>query len=169
MTKSSIDRLRVSIRIWCRSCCRFQARFHSGAKGPLLRIHDYRRAHHQAMDSSLQLLGCPSTPSSCQRMSTMNRYTLILLMLFHCLSQNSYGQNDWTRFRGPNGAGISMADSIPTTWTDKDYNWRVDVPGIGHSSPVVWKDRIFTTSADPNTGQQSVLCLHSSDGRTLWR
>ena len=43
---------------------------------------------------------------------------------------------DWTRFRGPNGTGLSEASDIPVKWTDKDYNWKTDFPGVGHSQPV---------------------------------
>ena len=52
---------------------------------------------------------------------------------------------EWTRFRGPNGTGQSDARGIPSTWTEQDYNWHVELPGIGHSSPVLWGDRIFLT------------------------
>ena len=50
---------------------------------------------------------------------------------------------DWPRFRGPNGTGISHASTIPTEWTDKDYNWVIDLPGQGHGSPVVVGDRLY--------------------------
>ena len=42
----------------------------------------------------------------------------------------AFGQN-WPRFRGPNGAGVSEATTIPVRWTAKDYHWRVELPGIG--------------------------------------
>ena len=44
---------------------------------------------------------------------------------------------EWTRFRGPNGTGVSEAKTVPGSWTEKDYNWVANLPGIGHSSPVV--------------------------------
>ncbi len=75
---------------------------------------------------------------------------------------------DWTRFRGPNGAGVSEATTIPATWTEKDYNWRADLPGIGHSSPVLWGDRIFLTSAMEDSGERIAMCLSTADGRILW-
>ena len=100
-------------------------------------------------------------------MKTSFNCKLSLCVLLLC--GTGYGQTDWTRFRGPNGTGISSADSIPTEWTDNDYNWRVDLPGLGHSSPVVWKKRIFVTSADPESAQLSILCFNVDDGRQLWR
>ncbi len=76
---------------------------------------------------------------------------------------------EWTRFRGPNGTGHSDATAIPAEWTEADYNWRVELPGVGHSSPVLWGDRIFLLSADPDTAERYVLCLSAVDGHELWR
>ncbi|MBM3892265.1 MAG: hypothetical protein FJ388_24375, partial [Verrucomicrobia bacterium] len=78
-------------------------------------------------------------------------------------------EGEWTRFRGPNGSGISDAVTVPATWTAGDYNWTVKLPGVGHSSPVVWGERIFVTSAEPQTAKRFVLCLRSADGRVQWQ
>ncbi len=74
----------------------------------------------------------------------------------------------WTRFRGPNGSGISNATTIPATWTDEDYNWHVELPGIGHSSPVLWGNRIFLMAATDAGRRRTILCLSTNDGRLLW-
>lgn len=76
---------------------------------------------------------------------------------------------EWTRFRGPNGSGISEAKTIPTRWANEDFNWKVALPGVGHSSPVLWGDRIFLTSADERQMQFIVLCVSTEDGRLLWQ
>jgi len=78
-------------------------------------------------------------------------------------------EGEWTRFRGPNGSGISEAVTVPAEWTERDYNWKVKLPGIGHSSPVVWGGRIFVTCGDPETAERLILCLASADGRVLWQ
>jgi len=75
----------------------------------------------------------------------------------------------WTRFRGPNGSGIAEAANLPVQWAEKDFNWRVKLPGVGHSSPVIWGDKLFLTSGDPKTARRFVLCLRTSDGSTLWQ
>jgi outer membrane protein assembly factor BamB len=75
----------------------------------------------------------------------------------------------WTRFRGPNGSGISTAKGIPTSWTEDDYNWKVQLPGIGHSSPVIWGDKIFLTSAVEDNAERIVLCLSTADGAIQWQ
>lgn len=105
---------------------------------------------------------------------------LILIAVTSFVPLTSTHAQEWTRFRGPNGSGISEADSIPTKWTEADYNWKVDLPGIGHASPVLWGENIFIHTADilngtrpataeSETATRSVICLHASDGRTLWK
>ncbi|MEJ2701724.1 MAG: PQQ-binding-like beta-propeller repeat protein [Sedimentisphaerales bacterium] len=74
----------------------------------------------------------------------------------------------WTRFRGPNGQGISDAKTIPAKWTEQDYDWKVRLPGGGHGSPVVWKDKVFVTCEDPEPAGGMLLALDVSDGHTLW-
>ncbi len=76
---------------------------------------------------------------------------------------------EWTRFRGPNGAGLSEAKTIPTKWSAADFNWKVALPGAGHSSPVLWGERVFVTSCDEKAGKFFVFCLKAGDGSTLWK
>ncbi len=93
---------------------------------------------------------------------------LVVLTLVFCLYSHVSAQ-DWTRFRGPNGQGQSNAKNIPVKWTADDYLWTADLPGAGHSSPVVWGDRLFITCCDQKQARASVLALSTADGKTLWR
>ena len=79
-----------------------------------------------------------------------------------------HGQQ-WERFRGPNGSGVSSAGTIPAQWTAEDYNWQTELPGVGHSSPVLWGRKLFLTSGDEATGRRFVLCLDSQTGKQLWQ
>ena len=79
------------------------------------------------------------------------------------------GESDWTRFRGPNGTGISEAETVPVRWTEQDYNWKVRLPGPGHSSPVICGPRIYITCGDPGSALRTVLCLDTATGRVLWK
>jgi outer membrane protein assembly factor BamB len=83
------------------------------------------------------------------------------------LAGSAAGQ-EWTRFRGPNGSGISEAATVPVRWTEKNYRWKVKLPGAGHSSPVLWGDRIFVTAGEEATGKRLVLCLNASNGQKRW-
>jgi len=73
---------------------------------------------------------------------------------------------EWSRFRGPNGNGVS-ASLLPTRWIDKDYRWHVKLPGAGHSSCVLWGERLFVTSSD-GTGKLHLQCLDARSGRLVW-
>jgi outer membrane protein assembly factor BamB len=76
---------------------------------------------------------------------------------------------EWTRFRGPNGQGISHAQSIPITWTEKDFNWKVQLPGGGHSSPVVWANLVFVTCERPKPLGGILLALDVRTGQVAWQ
>jgi len=91
---------------------------------------------------------------------------LVVLLIF-CVPVTK-GQ-EWTRFRGPNGQGISNTRSIPVKWTDEDYNWKVELPGGGHSSPVLWGEKLFVTSGDQQAGHSIILALNVADGSVLWQ
>jgi outer membrane protein assembly factor BamB len=92
----------------------------------------------------------------------------LLLACMVCWSATTFAQ-DWTRFRGPNGSGESNDDSIPAAWNEKDFAWKIALPGYGHSSPVVWGEKVFLMSADPESATRYVLCIHADSGKTLWK
>jgi outer membrane protein assembly factor BamB len=79
-------------------------------------------------------------------------------------------QGHWPRYRGPGGQGETGLSSLPVTWDKSGTNlaWRVKVPGEGNSSPVVWGDRIFLTSAKDKGKERLLHCLDRRDGRLLW-
>ncbi|MFO0872180.1 MAG: PQQ-binding-like beta-propeller repeat protein [Pirellulales bacterium] len=97
-------------------------------------------------------------------------WPLTLLVSLSCLTMaSSSAAQDWTRFRGPNGSGECEAQGLPATWTEADLNWKAALPGIGHSSPAIWGERIFLLSAHPQDATRYVLCLSAKDGKLLWR
>ncbi len=73
----------------------------------------------------------------------------------------------WPRFRGPNGSGSSDLKGVPVTWTAEDYEWVVPLPGIGHSSPVVWDDALFLTTSTPD-GARTLHRLNALTGQDVW-
>ena len=76
---------------------------------------------------------------------------------------------NWPRFRGTGGAGISQSTGIPSQWTTQDYRWVAELNGVGNSSPVVWGDRVFVTAADEQAGNRWLICLDKADGTERWR
>ena len=74
----------------------------------------------------------------------------------------------WARWRGPTGQGLVTGD-YPDTWSPSTTpRWRTAVPGRGNSSPIVWGDRIFLTTAQDEGRRLSVLAFRRSDGTRLW-
>ena len=76
--------------------------------------------------------------------------------------------HEWTRFRGPNGSGVSEA-RLPAKWTENEITFSAPLPGIGHSSPVIRGGKLFVQSANAETAQQHVVCLDSRTGEKLWQ
>lgn len=78
------------------------------------------------------------------------------------------GTAEWARFRGPNGSGIGSAPGLPANFGASDFNWRIDLPGGGHSSPVVWGEHVFVTANPKGTTKRVMLCVSAADGKTVW-
>lgn len=118
------------------------------------------------------------------------RWAPIALALFALSSPLSAQQIQWPMFRGPNATGLA-GGAPPETWdapAGRGVQWKTRIPGTGHSSPVVWGDRVFVTTAvsasnsaidratvtgratvkDDGPQRWLVLALDRSSGRILW-
>jgi len=79
------------------------------------------------------------------------------------------GAKYWTRWRGPSGQGLASAGDYPDTWSGTtNVAWKAPLPGQGNSSPIIWADRIFLTTAYDGGRRLSVLALQRSTGARLW-
>lgn len=77
---------------------------------------------------------------------------------------------NWPCFRGPNGDGTSSETNLPLKWDSvKNVVWKIRVPGTGYSSPVIWNDRIFLTSALADRQEKILLCYNAVNGDLLWQ
>lgn len=77
---------------------------------------------------------------------------------------------DWNQFRGPNGDGFCTATKIPLSWGPKEnILWKVEIPGVGYSSPVISNNKIFFTSCLEENQERVLLCHDLETGRELWR
>lgn len=89
---------------------------------------------------------------------------LVLLSSVYCHAEN------WPGWRGPRGDGTCLETSVPTQWSNtENIRWKTAITGKGHSSPIVWKDRIFLTTAVKDTNQRLLLCLDRTTGKILWQ
>lgn len=76
----------------------------------------------------------------------------------------------WERFRGPNGTGTTDDKNIPLAFgVNENLIWKVELPGVGNSSPVVWGKHLFLQSADIDGKQRSLLCVDTTDGSIRWQ
>ena len=76
----------------------------------------------------------------------------------------------WSRWRGPSGQGLVAGTNYTDTWSAKDnIKWRTPVPGDGHSSPIVWGDRIFLTTATNDGATVSMIAYNRTTGAQVWQ
>jgi len=76
---------------------------------------------------------------------------------------------EWPCWRGPHGDGVSEETNVPVRWSGtENVAWKVAIPGQGHSSPIVWGDRVFVTTYVEQGDKRVLLCLERGSGKTLW-
>lgn len=116
---------------------------------------------------------------------------LITVAFYLALASATYAQN-WPSFRGQNSAGTGDGNDPPAIWdVEKSTNilWKTPIPGLGHSSPIIWGDRVFVTTAvssaadsqfvhgltetpasanDTSKHSWRVYCLNKNTGRIIW-
>ncbi len=89
-------------------------------------------------------------------------FCLVLLTRLHA--------EDWPTWRGPRLDGTSTEKNLPIKWSPtENIAWKTFIPGIGHSSPVVFGDRIFVTTCLLQSKERLLLCLARTTGKELWR
>ncbi|MBK95212.1 MAG: serine/threonine protein kinase [Planctomycetaceae bacterium] len=98
---------------------------------------------------------------------------LFLLLASTVLAQERFPtlkKTDWGWWRGPNHNGVAPPNAKPPVeWDDKsNVKWKAEIPGRGHSSPIVVGDRVYLTSADESKMTQYVLCYSKTDGELVW-
>ena len=121
----------------------------------------------------------------------MPLFKVLVITAIGVLTAASGAAQHWPRFRGPAGSGIADSQPVRTDWDPASGNgvlWKTPVPGIGHSSPVVWGDRVFLSTAissaaqghynpkdtgiDPSKDvavhEWRVISLDKNTGRVVW-
>lgn len=82
--------------------------------------------------------------------------------------------DEWNRFRGADGSGLIRAESLPAEWsTERGIRWRTELRGVGNSSPVASRGRVFLTAAwehaeNPDRKWRAVSAFDARDGGLLW-
>ena len=109
------------------------------------------------------------------------RLSLTVLLVTMAAGSSVLDAADWSRFRGPNGSGVSTDEApLPTEWSEtKNLKWKVELPGPGSSCPIVVGEKVFVTSwtgyADGNGEgsmeelERHLICLDRKTGKELWK
>ena len=95
-------------------------------------------------------------------------WSLIGLLLPLC-SADVLADN-WDRFRGPNGAGTTGDKDIPLKFgPNENMIWKVALPGVGNSSPIVWGTHLFLHSTSNDGKLRSLVCFDTVNGKIRWQ
>ncbi|HUE81931.1 MAG TPA: PQQ-binding-like beta-propeller repeat protein [Pyrinomonadaceae bacterium] len=121
----------------------------------------------------------------------MRRFALSILILTLVLPITASAQN-WPQFRGPGATGVAEGKRMPVKWdVEKSVNvlWKAPVPGLAHSSPIVWGNKVFVTTAVSSNPKEEtrfglygdvapvdnlvkhtwkVYCFDKQTGKLLW-
>lgn len=95
----------------------------------------------------------------------MKKFCILCFIFVHllCMAEN------WTGFRGPTGQGISSETGLPMEWdTEKNVVWKFTDPGSGWSSPIVYDNKVFLTTAADEGQSCRLICLNYDNGDVIW-
>jgi outer membrane protein assembly factor BamB len=97
----------------------------------------------------------------------LTRFVAGILAL--CVVVAAARAEDWPAWRGPRLDGTSTEKHLPLRWSGSDnVAWKVEIPGVGHSSPIIFGDRVFVTSCLENDQKRMLYCLDRISGKILW-
>jgi len=101
----------------------------------------------------------------------MNLKTVVrLAWLTTVLLVSSSSAEDWPAWRGPRGDGTSLEQEVPTRWNARDnVAWKVEIPGVGHASPIVFGDYVFIATCLEESEERVLVCLDRNTGKRIWQ
>lgn len=102
----------------------------------------------------------------------LRRYFLLLCSLLLMIPAGSAEAENWPGWRGPRGDGSSTDASLPTIWngeTGQNIVWKAPLAASGHSSPIVWGDRVFVVGCDEASEDRVLLSIDRATGKTVWQ
>lgn len=101
-------------------------------------------------------------------------FVAVIVVAFQVVPVRTSIAENWGHWRGPTGNGSSLTAKPPVIFgPGKNEKWKVEIPGVGSASPVVWGERVFVSTAVP-TGKRTneyafqLLCFNRKDGTRLW-
>ena len=86
----------------------------------------------------------------CGRLTAIGVSCLVLAWAMPVAAQSSDAGRFWGQWRGPDATGVARYGNPPTEWSEtKNLRWKMEIPGRGSASPIVWGDKIFLLTAVP--------------------
>ena len=93
---------------------------------------------------------------------------IICALPLSALSKDVKNTSHWNQFRGPNGDGVSTSSNLPTEFSGtKNVRWRAAIHGLGWSSPVVWKNQVWITTAREDGSELFAVCVNLETGKIM--
>lgn len=99
-------------------------------------------------------------------------WLLSFAVVFTLIFTMRVSAENWPGWRGPRGDGSSEEATVPTSWngkTSENIAWKTELPGWGHSSPIVWEDRVFAVACDEENQQRLLMSFDAKLGKMLWK
>ncbi|QEL20025.1 outer membrane protein assembly factor BamB family protein [Limnoglobus roseus] len=94
---------------------------------------------------------------------------ILICLAAAVLSGSVNAADNWPGFRGPNGDGVSTAKNVSTTWTEtENVRWKVPIHDKGWSSPVVWGNQVWLTTALSDGKKFFAVCLDKTTGKVVF-
>ena len=98
--------------------------------------------------------------------------SLLFCFLFVALlfgsKQVSSQEKNWTHFRGSNLNGLALIENIPLKWDDSNIKWKTEIHDNGYSSPVVYNNQIWVTTAKPDGKELYAVCIDFQTGKIIY-
>lgn len=95
--------------------------------------------------------------------------TLMLLIAFSFFVSHLFAEENWHSFRGPFANGHAAATNLPKVWSEsKNIKWKTAIHGRGWSSPVIWKNQIWLTTATEEGKEHFAICVDRTTGKVIF-
>ena len=76
---------------------------------------------------------------------------------------------NWPGWRGPRSDGTCVEKDVPMNWDPAQAVWKTRLPGLGHASPIVWGERLYTVTGLKASKERVLLCVDCHTGNILWQ
>ena len=97
------------------------------------------------------------------------KFLIVKFALLFLTSSIASAEGEWYQWRGPSQDSHTAERDLPVEWNANDIAWKSQLPGLGQSTPILWGDRIFLTSATDRGATRLIMCLDRKDGSMLWQ